>query len=108
MATLRIVSHLWVMSLLCLLFFQHDTHLALLLVYTFHSSENMHDATHIMMIINIATSVWLIDFCHNPIYQVILVHGNPQKRRTMFGGYLINYCCVKYQTFHEVCEKASQ
>ena len=31
-----------------------------------------------------------------------------QKRRTMFGGYLFNYCCVKYQTFHQVCEKASQ
>ena len=42
------------------------------------------------------------------IFQVIPGHGNPQKRWTMFGGYLFKYCCVKYQTFHQVCEKASQ
>ena len=40
--------------------------------------------------------------------QVIPGHGNPQKRRTIFGGYLFKYCRVKYQTFHAVCEKASQ
>ena len=40
--------------------------------------------------------------------QVIQGHGNPQKRRTMFGGYLFQYCRVKYQTFDQVCEKASQ
>ena len=42
------------------------------------------------------------------ILQVIPGHGNPQKRRTMFGGYLFIYCCVKYHTFHQICEKASQ
>ena len=41
-------------------------------------------------------------------YQVIPGHGTPQKRRTMFSGYLFKCCCVKYQTFHQVCEKASQ
>ena len=41
-------------------------------------------------------------------HQVIPGRGNPQKRRTMFGGYLFKYCCVKYLTFHQVCEKASQ
>ena len=41
-------------------------------------------------------------------YQVIPGHGNPQKRWTMFGGYLFKYCCVKYHTFYQVCEKESQ
>ena len=36
---------------------------------------------------------------------VIRGHGNPHKRRAMFGGYLFKYCCIKYQTFHQVCEK---
>ena len=40
--------------------------------------------------------------------QLIPDHGIPQKRRTMFGGYLFKYYSVKYQTFHPVCEKASQ
>ena len=31
--------------------------------------------------------------------QVIPGHENPQKRRTMFGGYLFKHCCVKYQLF---------
>ena len=39
-------------------------HLALLMVCTFHSSLDMHDAAHTMMISDIATSAWLIDFCH--------------------------------------------
>ena len=43
-----------------------------------------------------------------PHYQVIPGHGNSQKRWTMFGGYLFKYCFVKYQTFHQVCEKACQ
>ena len=37
--------------------------------------------------------------------QVIPGQGNPQKRRTMFGGYLFKYCCVKYQTFHKINTK---
>ena len=41
-------------------------------------------------------------------YQVIPGHGNPQKRGTMFGGYLFKYYCVKYQNFHQVCEKVSK
>ena len=39
-------------------------HLALLMVCIFHSSLDMHDAVHTMMISDIATSTWLIDFCH--------------------------------------------
>ena len=35
-----------------------------LLVCTFHSSLDMHNAAHTMMISYIATSAWLIDFCH--------------------------------------------
>ena len=42
-------------------------HLALLMVCTFHSSLDMHDAAHAMMISDIATSAWLIDFCHKAI-----------------------------------------
>ena len=42
-------------------------HLALLMVCTFHSSLDMHDAAHTMRISNIATSAWLIDFCHKAI-----------------------------------------
>ena len=42
-------------------------HLALLMVCTFHSSLDMHDAAHTMMISDIATSAWLIDFCHKAI-----------------------------------------
>ena len=50
----------------------HDSHndlpfLALLMVCTFHSSLDMHDAAHTMMISDIATSAWLIDFCHKAI-----------------------------------------
>ena len=40
---------------------------ALLMVCTFHSSLDMHDAAHTMMISDIATSAWLIDFCHKAI-----------------------------------------
>ena len=39
-----------------------------LMVCTFHSSLDMHDAAHTMMISDIATSAWLIDFCHKAIY----------------------------------------
>ena len=39
-------------------------HLALLMVCIFHSSLDMHNAFHIMMISDIAISAWLIDFCH--------------------------------------------
>ena len=42
-------------------------HLALLLVFTFHSSLDMHNAAQTMMISDIATSAWLIDFCHKAI-----------------------------------------
>ena len=31
------------------------------------SSLDMHDAAHTMMISDIATSAWLIDFCHKAI-----------------------------------------
>ena len=34
---------------------------------TFHSSLDMHDAAHTMMISDIATSAWLIDLCHKAI-----------------------------------------
>ena len=44
-----------------------NIHLALLMVCTFHSSLDMHDAAHTMMISDIATSAWLIDFCHKAI-----------------------------------------
>ena len=37
------------------------------LVCTFHSLLDMHDAAHTMMISDIATSAWLIDFCHKAI-----------------------------------------
>ena len=47
--------------------FQWIYHLALLMVCTFHSSLDMHDAAHTMMISDIATSAWLIDFCHKAI-----------------------------------------
>ena len=33
-------------------------------------------------------------------YQVIPGHGESPERRTMFGGYLFKYCCIKYQTFN--------
>ena len=39
----------------------------LFMVCTFHSSLDMHDAAHTMMISGIATSAWLIDFCHKAI-----------------------------------------
>ena len=42
-------------------------HLALLMVCTFHSSLDMHDAAPTMMISDIATSAWLINFCHKAI-----------------------------------------
>ena len=42
-------------------------HLALLMMCTFHSSLDMHDAAHTMRISDIATSAWLIDFCHKAI-----------------------------------------
>ena len=34
---------------------------------TFHSSLDMHDAAHTVMISDIATSAWLINFCHKAI-----------------------------------------
>ena len=40
--------------------------------------------------------------------QVISSHGNPQMRRTLFGGCLFKYSSVKYQNFHQVSGKASQ
>ena len=40
---------------------------ALLMVCTFHKSLDMHDAAHTMMISDITTSAWLIDFCHKAI-----------------------------------------
>ena len=43
-------------------------HLALLMVCTFHSSLDMHDAAQTMMISDITTSAWLIDFCHKAIW----------------------------------------
>ena len=42
-------------------------HPALLMVCTFHSSLDMQNAAHTMMISDIATSAWLIDFCHKAI-----------------------------------------
>ena len=43
--------------------FKAKYHLALLIVYTCGSSEDMHNAAHIMMILGIATNAWLINFC---------------------------------------------
>ena len=37
------------------------------MVCTFHSSLDMHDAAHTMRISDIATSAWLINFCHKAI-----------------------------------------
>ena len=48
-------------------FLSSISHLALLMVCIFHSSLDMHDAVHTMMISDIATSAWLIDFCHKTI-----------------------------------------
>ena len=42
-------------------------HLAFRMVCTFHSSLDMHDAAHTVMISDIATSAWLINFCHKAI-----------------------------------------
>ena len=42
-------------------------HLVLLMLCTFHSSLDMHDAAHTMRISDIATSAWLFDFCHKAI-----------------------------------------
>ena len=56
----------------------------------------------------ISSNIYQRSLISNPTYQVIPGHGNPQKRRTIFGGYLFKYCCAKCQTFHQVCEKASQ
>ena len=42
-------------------------HLALFMVCIFHSSLDIHDAVHAMMISDITTSAWLIDFCHKAI-----------------------------------------
>ena len=42
-------------------------HLVLSMVCTFHSSLDMHDAAHTKRISDIATSAWLIDFCHKAI-----------------------------------------
>ena len=33
----------------------------------FHSSLDMHNAVHTVMISDIATSAWLINFCHKAI-----------------------------------------
>ena len=43
-------------------FLSRTYHLALLMVCTFHSSLDMHDAAHTMMISDIVTSAWLIDY----------------------------------------------
>ena len=40
--------------------------------------------------------------------QVIPGHGNAQIRRTLLDGYLFKYGSVKYQTFHQISEKASK
>ena len=48
-------------------FLSSNIPLALLMVCTFHSSLDMHDAAHTMMISDIATSAWLTDFCHKDI-----------------------------------------
>ena len=42
-------------------------HLVLPMVYTFRSSLDIQDTAHITMILDIATSAWLIDFCHKAI-----------------------------------------
>ena len=56
-----------VMILTCKLLIFHlflaTYHLALLMVYIFHSSKDVHHAAHIMMILDITTSARLIHFC---------------------------------------------
>ena len=42
-------------------------HLAIHMVYIFHSSYNMQGAAHTMMILDITTSAWWIDLCHKAI-----------------------------------------
>ena len=37
------------------------------MVYIFRSSQSMHNAAHNMMILEIAKSAWLIDFCYKAI-----------------------------------------
>ena len=37
------------------------------MVYTFRSSYDMHNAAHVMVILDIATSAWLSDFCQETI-----------------------------------------
>ena len=41
--------------------------LSILKKCTFHSSLDMHDAVHTMRISDIATSTWVIEFCHKAI-----------------------------------------
>ena len=48
-------------------FFPATYHLALLIVHIFRSSKDMHEAAHTVMMSDIATIAWLIDFCHKTI-----------------------------------------
>ena len=50
----------------------------ILVVCTFHSSLDMHDAAHTMRISDIATSAWLIDFCHKAIESFKKFYGRYQ------------------------------
>ena len=61
----RIVNFPFLSALSIFHSFPATYHLVLLMVCIFHSSLHMHDAAHTMIISDIDTSAWLIDFCHN-------------------------------------------
>ena len=62
----------------------------------------MHDAAHIMMIVDIATSVWLIDFCHIQGYIALKLEKSFKK---FYGRY--QDLIEKYQRSVKVIVKDS-
>ena len=67
--SIRLMTNTMILTFTLSIFHSFPTtyHLALLMVCTFHSSLDMHDAAHSMRISDITTSAWLIDFCHKAI-----------------------------------------
>ena len=58
------------------------------MVCTFHSSLDMHDAAHTIMISDIATSAWLIDFCHKAIDEYFMIsHCQGNAKLEYNGGF---------------------
>ena len=64
--SIRLMTNVMILTSTLSIFhsFPATYHLALFMVCTFHSSLDIHDAAHTIMISDIATSAWLIDFCH--------------------------------------------